>query len=525
MNNQLAKNVIQYAINRGVKEFCLAAGKRNAPLVYALDNNPEIKVYYWPEERSAAFFALGRIRATGRPVAVITTSGTAVGNLLPAAMEAYYTHLPLLLMTVDRPRRQRGTGAPQCAEQVGIFSYYARFMQDIAQDEECYLYKWALQGPAHLNICFEEPEEEECQEIYDCTFQFPSHLLNEKQSGYWDLGDFTNFIETVNFPLVLVGALKEVERESVVQFLLRLKAPIYLEGASGLREDPRLAHWRINIDRTWRNSMKAQYPIDGILRIGSIPTCRIWRDLEEKKGSMQVCSISDLPFSGLSWTDSICVPFQDFFEEIQSLSFTRHYPCEGWLKDERILEHQLIEIYHDEPHAEVSLIHDLSKLIPSRSLVYLGNSLPIREWDQAATWEPKYFDVAVSRGLCGIDGQISTFLGLSKPEQENWAIIGDLTALYDMVAPWILNQLPDLNVNLVIINNAGGQIFSRMFSNPAFINHHALQFGPLADFWKWHYEKWERVPENLRQVKGGRLIEIIPDPHATERALKRMKKL
>jgi len=525
MNNQLARNVIQQALDVGVREFCVCPGKRNATLVYALANALGLRVYYWPEERSAAFFALGRIRATERPVAVVTTSGTALGNLLPAAMEAHYTHLPLLLMTADRPRRLRGTGAPQCAEQPGIFSYYVQFTQDIALEEKCYLDKWSLQGPAHLNICFEEPEEEECQKICHDAFKIDQPFIPKKAPDYPGLSEFEEFLRAVHFPVVVIGSLNPTEREGVVQFLLGLKAPIYAEGTSGLREEPRLAHWHVSIDQIWKNSAEADYHIDGVLRIGSIPTCRIWRDLEEKQGILKVCSISDLPFSGLSWVDLIFAPLKEFFEKAQTIRVDRHYPCENWLKKEKILERNLIEIYLEEPTAEAGLIHQLSKLIPSQSLVYLGNSLPVREWDLAATRAPKYFNVTASRGLCGIDGQISTFLGLSTKQHENWAIIGDLTALYDLVAPWIFEQLTGLNANLVIINNRGGQIFSRMFSSPAFLNRHDLQFGSLADFWKWHYEKWEIVPNHLRQVSGARLIEIIPDPEATKRVCQKIKKL
>ncbi len=115
---QLVKQLLEEVIAQGVQELCLCPGARNAPLIYPLVHSSQVRIYYWPEERSAAFFALGRIKATGCPVAVVTTSGTAAAELLPATMEAFYTGLPLILITADRPRRFRGTGAPQSAEQV-----------------------------------------------------------------------------------------------------------------------------------------------------------------------------------------------------------------------------------------------------------------------------------------------------------------------------------------------------------------------------------------------------------------------
>jgi 2-succinyl-5-enolpyruvyl-6-hydroxy-3-cyclohexene-1-carboxylate synthase len=128
----------------GISDFCVCAGSRNAPLLVAL---ADADVYSFVDERSAAFFALGRAKRDGRPVAVVTTSGTAVAELLPAAIEAHYSGLPLVLITADRPARFRGTGAPQSIEQVGIFGVYA--VTDLAA--------WDRRRTLHLNIEFEEP--------------------------------------------------------------------------------------------------------------------------------------------------------------------------------------------------------------------------------------------------------------------------------------------------------------------------------------------------------------------------------
>jgi 2-succinyl-5-enolpyruvyl-6-hydroxy-3-cyclohexene-1-carboxylate synthase len=135
----------------GVDTFVVCGGSRNAPLIAALGTaNGErqtANLYTFVDERSAAFFALGRIKRDGRPVAVITTSGTAVAELLPATIEAFYSGLPLILITADRPARFRGSGAPQTIDQVGIFGTYAA--TDIAS--------WTRVMPLHINIEFDEP--------------------------------------------------------------------------------------------------------------------------------------------------------------------------------------------------------------------------------------------------------------------------------------------------------------------------------------------------------------------------------
>src|SRR5690242_4112012 len=119
----LASYVISELSRQGVMEYCICPSSRNAPLVVMLEELVEepkegLQLFRFFEERSAAFFALGRAIQTRRPVAVVTTSGTAVGELLPAAMEAHYSGVPLVLITADRPRCYRGTGAPQSAEQL-----------------------------------------------------------------------------------------------------------------------------------------------------------------------------------------------------------------------------------------------------------------------------------------------------------------------------------------------------------------------------------------------------------------------
>ncbi|MEO8034882.1 MAG: thiamine pyrophosphate-binding protein [Acidobacteriota bacterium] len=146
-----ARELLTRVRERGVIDFCVCAGSRNSPLLAVLASDFEtsdaVRILSFVDERSAAFFALGRIKLRGRPAAVITTSGTAVAELLPAAIEAYYSGLPLILITADRPARYRGTGAPQAIEQVGLFGLYA------ARAFE----EWSGQGPLHCNIEFDEP--------------------------------------------------------------------------------------------------------------------------------------------------------------------------------------------------------------------------------------------------------------------------------------------------------------------------------------------------------------------------------
>ena len=142
-NIERSRELVAQLRAHGVSEFCVCAGSRNSPLLAVLGTS-DARLFSFVDERSAAFFAIGRIKQHGRPVAVVTTSGTAVAELLPATIEAYYSSLPLVLVTADRPARFRGTGAPQCIEQEGIFGSYA---------------STELNGssPTHINVEFDEP--------------------------------------------------------------------------------------------------------------------------------------------------------------------------------------------------------------------------------------------------------------------------------------------------------------------------------------------------------------------------------
>lgn len=138
-----------------MKQFIVCAGARNAPLVVTLGQGEGVISFF--DERSAAFFALGRVKALGEPVAVVTTSGTAVGECLPAVMEAFHTNLPLVIVSADRPKIHRGSGSPQATEHIGIFSSFVSHTVDWDGESHPSLEAWNGRSPLHFNICFSEP--------------------------------------------------------------------------------------------------------------------------------------------------------------------------------------------------------------------------------------------------------------------------------------------------------------------------------------------------------------------------------
>lgn len=482
----------------GVKSITLCPASRNAFFVQELVNNSSFHLTSWYEERSAGFYTLGLVKQSRQPAVVITTSGTAAAELLPALIEAHYLQLPLIAITADRPKRFRESGAPQCIEQPDLFSCYSSYSEDLTmEDEPSFLTAWERNGPLHLNICLEDPR----GELKAPTTQTPNWTLHSNPQSIDD------FLESTSLPFVIVSGLAENEQEPVSQFLQRLGAPAYFEAPSGLRENPALQSIAIrNIEKIWKQ------PIDGVLRIGSVPTLRPWRDLDDKEGELPVLSLTSAPFPGLHWGDCCVLPLESLAEKkipAKAFDFSQ------WQQLDKILTSKKDNLYKKYPSAEPSLIHSLSNIIPSQALVYLGNSLPIREWDLAASFNQPHPKVACNRGANGIDGQISTFFGMCESIVPSWGIFGDLTALYDMAAFWILNQKENHHPQIVIINNGGGQIFKRMYREEIFLNRHNIQFESLAKLWNIHYQLWKKIPNNYTAYQTS-LIEIVPDENETQ---------
>ena len=497
-NSVLVDHIFTELEGVSVAEFIVCPGGRNTPIVEKLIKANK-KIYYWPEERSAGFFALGRSKLINKPVVVCTTSGTAVGELLPVVMEAYYTNVPLILMTADRPKRFRGSGAPQSAEQKNIFGPYTAYAKDIDLNDHLDLTLWDKTGPCHLNVCLEEPNPSQTKIILPRQKAILENSLLEA---------LEKFMQQNRYPLVVVSTIPVEAKESVIQFLNEYDAPVYLEGISHLRNEPSLEHLKIyRTDNLWNAAKKSNYPIDSILRIGGVPTFRLWRDLEEKS-EIDVLSISEQNFSGLSSGIVYQTNLSEFFSLFE-FEYKNNQDKSSWIESDRLYKEKLIKILNKYPSAESSLVYQLSKQIKDNSMVYLGNSLPIRQWDMCASNEPQSLSVYANRGLNGIDGQISTFLGMCCSERDNFGIFGDLTTIYDLAAPWILQAMQDICLNIVVINNGGGKIFDRMFPFKEIQNLHHVNFEHFAKLWNMSYMQCKELSQKL-DLNNHQLIEIIP---------------
>jgi 2-succinyl-5-enolpyruvyl-6-hydroxy-3-cyclohexene-1-carboxylate synthase len=509
-NMKLSAEVINCLLKAGVREFCICAGARNSPLIETFYKNPFIKIYHFFEERSASFFALGRIASTRKPVAVVTTSGTACAEVLPAAIEATYSSLPLIIISADRPKSYRGTGSPQTIEQVGLFSYYIEACFDLdAENTHLSLRGLSWKKPIHVNMCFTEPLID--QDAIELHAPLTEERIKFPETFPLNMVDEIQKFCSEQRPIVILSTLPEKSKASVTAFLKLLKAPIYAEGISGIKNHPELKNLMIQ-----SGEMMVSYLLDNnictaVLRIGGVPTCRLWRDLEDKRKELPVLSIGFNHFTGISREIT-------HYTDIDDLSRVYINPItidatEYQNKDKKN-RYELLALFKKYPRSEPALIHELSKMMKDKR-VYLGNSLPVRMWDLAADEHVMPKNIVGNRGANGIDGQLSTFLGWVRPDEANWAIVGDLTAMYDLPSLWISNQLTAKDINIVVINNKGGMIFKRIFGKDIFLNRHEIAFKSWADMWGWNYENWDQIPQQMTEGRH-RIIEINPVEEQTD---------
>ena len=518
MNISLAKKIIQKLNSVGVDTFCVCPGGRCAPFVEVLSNSKKIKVFYFNDERSASFFALGQTQAYQKPCAIVTTSGTAVAELLPAVIEGYYSHLPLVLITSDRPLSFRKAASPQTIKNpTSIFKDYTYSSLDIYSEKDIHLKKWQPnKGHLHWNVAFDEPL------IDEKDFEIPD-FKNITTSIYPDTKtkadkDLKTFFKQSKNPLVLVGELKKEERPIVESFLKNYKGLFYTEALSGLSH---LKERLCSGTGILKKLLKDQ-DIDGVVRLGSVPRDRFWRDLETS--NLPVFSLSCLPAHfGLgrkSFSHSLLNNFEELTKHLNDLD-NSHSSIKEYDKEQ--LE-KWIKILEEHPQSEDSWIWHLKKSFPDKSNVFLGNSLPIRLWDKVPCTQ-NFFNITGQQGVNGIDGLVSKFLGTCEPEKNNLAIVGDLSTLYDIGAFWINEQMQAYT--LFVINNYGGQIFSSMFENKKFTNSHDLSFEPIAKMWNMNYQILTDVNSmnNVNYSNQKQLVEIKPNPEDSKKTFNKYQSL
>lgn len=507
-NRLLTAEILSVLHGAGVRTLCVCPGGRNAPLVLAAEAAADsFEVVSFFEERSAAFFATGRAQRDGVPVAVMTTSGTAAAELLPAMLEAVHAGIALVAVTADRPRRLRGTGAPQTIDQVPLFAAAGIPVLDLDAPGQI---EALPAGPVHLNVCFDEP-------LVDgpVIMTLPAAASTALPAEPWmDTAQARrvceDFFARVRRPLILVSSLSAADAHHLGPWLASLSSPLYLEAVSQLRNHRTLQEFSLHAGERILLTPECREACDGVVRIGGVPTPRFWRECE----GLSVLHVSRVNLPGLARSGAV-VPM-DIFRELCASFVPAAGKSEALFARDRATAEKLTSLLEAEPQSEAGLVRALARRGPENARVFLGNSLPIREWDLAAPRTPDARTFFANRGVNGIDGLVSTTLGLSGGDRPTTAVLGDLSALYDLAGLWPAAQLESEDITLAVINNGGGKIFDRMFRRPSFLNAHDLRLRGWAEIFGWHYGTM-RGPDEPFPAGTPRLVEVLPDAEATER--------
>jgi len=440
----LARVIVRQILESGITDVVLSPGSRNAPLsiaFYEAKHRGLINLHVKIDERGAAFFALGLTKSTGRAVPIICTSGTAVANYHPAVLEASHTNLPLLVLTADRPASLRKTGANQTTEQARIFGRAIRYFADISGS----VYPMELpfnslqSGPVHLNIQFDEPLIGDADETWldDLTIKPPT-VFDRKSPG-------TLHTKSTRGLLVIGHDRAGLTQESVRAFAENLGWPIIAEDP--LSFESAISHASIFLTST---KIRSEVKPDTVIVIGRttlsrsintlIYTARKTIVIDPRMATVDSDRVADQKFLALP---TLQVPAADI----------------DWLATWRKLAERSAKVIADlDQWSEELFAREFAKQIPSGSALFIASSRPIRDLEGFATPRDG-ISVYANRGLAGIDGNISTALGIASGSNQTYAVIGDLAFLHDVSA---LSHSSEAKLRLFVVDNNGGGIFSTL---------------------------------------------------------------
>tara|TARA_Y100001954_G_C15790989_1_gene595064 strand:- start:285 stop:1946 length:1662 start_codon:yes stop_codon:yes gene_type:complete len=453
----------------GVKHVCICPGARNTPLTLSFINNENFITTSHIDERSAGFFALGISKKTGRPPIIITTSGTAVANLYPAIIESSYSKAPLIALTADRPIHDIGVGTNQAIDQKNIFNNNVREFIDIGlpnkdldslQNKIINIFNLCIgslespPGAIHINTPFEEPLIEDINNIKKIDIK-----IIKSNSEHKYLPDLKN--TPIDNSLIICGEINPNESlDQIIDFSEYIDAPILVDPTSNLRFYKKhmniISNYNFIIDKIERSP-------NIIFRFGRKPTSKIL--LNFLKNHKNVYLIDKYPDFNDSANHKIKSDYKGFVNYIKSSyqKITNNLLLPTLTKYQDKISN-LID-YTSKDFTEGIFIYKLLSQIPSNSNILLGNSLAIRDADDICLNINKKHNIFCNRGASGIDGLVSTMLGISyacKNESNiDLAILGDLSFFHDMNGlHFLINN--KINTKFLILNNNGGQIFSKL---------------------------------------------------------------
>ena len=440
----LARVIVRQIVEAGITDVVISPGSRNAPLSIAFHQASVkglIKLHVRIDERTAAFFALGIAKASGRAVPIVCTSGTAVANYHPAVLEASHTNLPLLVLTADRPASLRKTGANQTTEQARIFGKAVRYFADVSGS----VYPMELplnslqSGPVHLNIQFEEPliGDKSDNWLNDLTITAPK-IFDRKTPG-------TFYTKSTRGVLVIGHDRGGLSVDAVRDFADALGWPVIAEDP--LTFESAISHASIFLAS---RAIADDLAPDTVVVIGRTT---LSRSINAFIKSARKEIVID---PRMATVDSDRMASQKFVQlpKVEVQPADSEYQ-EKWQKYSQRAAKMIGDISQ---WSEALIARQIGSEIPTGTSLFVSSSRPIRDLEGFASAR-NGVETFANRGLAGIDGNISTALGIASQRTSTIAVLGDLGFLHDLTG---LIHNEEINLKIFVINNDGGGIFSTL---------------------------------------------------------------
>lgn len=429
---KLARSLLRQLIQSGISDFVISPGSRNAPLSIALseaESKQIVDLHVKIDERGAAFFALGKSKASNNYVAVICTSGTAAANFYPAALEAFHGNNKLLLITADRPAALRKTGANQTTDQVGMYKLIKT--HDISSEIDI---EPLLNGsPVHLNIQFSEPLVSSEENDWLAGVDIDPVTYKNKISGK---------LETTSGVLIVGHDNAGYTVEEIQDFASKLKWPIISENPINYPQSAFHASLYLS-DLDIRGKLAPE----NIIVIGRTTLSRSVNEFIKLAKKIIVIDPRIKEIDSNRQADLLLSTLP-----IEVKSDPGNSPLLD--KASEIAAAEITNLQWSEP----LVINLICQSLMENTALFVGSSRPVRDIEAFAT-SRKRVSVFANRGLAGIDGNISTAFGIAGEFESTTAILGDLTFLHDISA---LISAATENLRIFVIDNNGGGIFSTL---------------------------------------------------------------
>jgi 2-succinyl-5-enolpyruvyl-6-hydroxy-3-cyclohexene-1-carboxylate synthase len=463
--------IVDQLVRFGMEQACVSPGSRSTPIALALARHPSVRLHVHLDERASGFFALGVAKASGRPVAVACTSGTAAAELLPAVVEASMSRATLVLLTADRPPELRGVGANQAIDQIGLFGSYVRASIDAPVPGDgpyedgwnelvVELTKASMgwpPGPVHLNLPFREPLVGAEVDLPASPPSGTEYTLSADPTPE-EFEALERELSSASDGLIVAGAAREAP-PTLPRLARSLAWPMLAEPTSGLRVPGTLSAGQFLLsDGRFADSHVPHL----VVQFGAAPTSRAGLELVRRAGRLVIVDQDHLvadPYrkAALTIRAEAAALVPELEEAVQPRVESAWFG--DWIEADAVARSAVDELIDgwDEPF-EGRVARDVGRSMPEGSVLVVGSSMPVRDLD--AYMAPRRgIGVIANRGASGIDGFVSTALGVSATGVPTSALCGDLTLLHD-AGSLLWSAKLGYDCVFVVPNNDGGAIFS-----------------------------------------------------------------